>query len=276
MVKFIIDSTFGVSKEYCENHDIKTVSLQLLLDGETTLEGFEESWEEFYLRYEKSKNFPTTSQPNPYSFQCAIDKILENDPKADIIILTIGGSLSGTINSATIAAEAYPDHNIKAIDSQNASAASAMLLYELVKFTENGGSYEDAIELSSKLISKLSAQFVPDTMKYLRKGGRIGFLGALLASIISIKPIFDFRDNVISLPKKAHGIVKALKEMILRLPKKIKELKIVYIYRSTHVELMKQKLEELLGLTNVEVIPVSPTFGIHVGIGTIGLACLEE
>lgn len=276
MVKFIVDSTFSISREYAEQHDVKVVNLKLILDDVVTDEGFEPDWAEFYSRYERSKNFPTTSQPNPELYKDAVREILAKDPAAEIIILTIANGLSGTLNSARLGAEAFPDQKIAVIDSQSASVCETMLLEELIAYTSAGHGFDETCAYAHDVISRLGIQFIPVTMKYLEKGGRIGKLSALVASLISVKPVFDFRQNIVSIPKKALGLSRAITEMIKRIPEKIRRLQIAYIHDNSHVPEIVEKVKTLLGFSEVAVKPVSPVFGIHIGIGAVGIGWLQQ
>lgn len=275
MVKFIVDSTFGVSKEMAKEHDIKIVSLKLILDGVVEDEGFEETWNDFYKRFSESPNFPTTSQPNAESYIEAIEQIYAAEPDAEIAILTIASCLSGTINSAIIAKNAYEGKKIAVIDSMNATLACSLMIEELIEYTNSGKNLDEVAAYIEELKDRLSIQFIPDTMKYLKKGGRVGALSSLIANIISIKPIFDVRKNVVAVPQKALGLAKAITVMVKRLPENIKKLYVAYISNNKNVPIILEKLESILGLKNVVVRAVDPVFGIHVGIGAIGIACLE-
>ena len=107
MIHIIADSTFGVPKSYAESNGIKIVNLKLILDDKVTEEGFEENYEEFYVRLKNSKSFPSTSQPSPEDFVDKIKEVYKEDEQAEIIILTISQALSGTINAATLAAREF-------------------------------------------------------------------------------------------------------------------------------------------------------------------------
>ena len=89
MIRFIVDSTFGITREFAEENNVKVVKLKMILDGETTEEGYQETWAEYYEKIKNSKNFPTSSQPSPQNFIDAINEIYSEDANAEIFILTI-------------------------------------------------------------------------------------------------------------------------------------------------------------------------------------------
>lgn len=276
MIRLIVDSTFGVSKKYAIDNNIEVVNLKMILDGNAYEEGFEDTWDEFYEKMKKSKNFPTTSQPSPQDFMDAIDKIFKEDENAEILILTISNSLSGTINSATIAANSYSGKRIVAHDTQNATTCCRLLTEEVVNHIKKGITFEELLNLLPKIENALKIQFIPDSMDALKRGGRIGTLSAALASILKIKPLFKFANGKISITKKVLGLSRAITDAILELPKKLKKLCICYIHDRVNVPMISQKLKDMLNLTGIEEVKIEPVFGVHVGIGAVGLASLEE
>ena len=276
MIRLIVDSTFGVSEKYAKDNKIEVVNLKMILDGQIYEEGFEDTWDAFYEKMKNSKSFPTTSQPSPQDFMDAIDRIYKEDENAEILILTIANSLSGTINSATIAANSYPNKRIVAHDTQNATTCCRLLTEEVVDLINKGISFDEILEKLPTIENALKIQFVPDSMDALKRGGRIGTLSAALASILKIKPLFKFANGKVTITKKVLGLSKAITDAVLELPKKLKKLCICYIYDRVNVPMIAEKLKTMLGLTNVEEVKLEPVFGVHVGIGAVGLASLEE
>lgn len=275
MIRFIVDSTFGISKEFAKKENIKVVSLKMMLDGKTTEEKYPDEWEPFYEELASSKNFPTSSQPNPQNFIDAIEEIYSEDENAEIFILTIAEFLSGTINSAKIATLNYPNKKIYATDTGAVCACSVMMLEEMLEMAKNGKSFEEIIEIIPKIKENLQIVFVPSTMEYLKRGGRVGKLSACILDILKIKPIFRFINNQISVPKKSLGLGKAFADAISMLPKKIKKISACFIHDKTHLPLLLKKLNEKISQKICE-FSVSPMFGVHVGVGSVGIATLAE
>ncbi|MGI5842357.1 MAG: DegV family protein [Christensenellales bacterium] len=275
MIKLVVDSTFGLSKDFIEKHDIQVVSLSLLLDDQTFVEKTADTWHEFFEKLASSKNFPKTSQPSPEAFIDAINKVYEKTPDAEVIIMTISETLSGTINSAKLAAKNFEGKRIAAIDARQATVGSRVVLESVLEEIAAGKTFEQILKHIEDVQEKVDLYFVPDTMEYLKRGGRIGKLSATLASVLSIKPIFYFKNGEISVPKKVLGLSRSINEMIQCLPKNLKKVYICYIYNNAHVEEIKAKLKSSLNIENIEVMPVCPVFGAHVGIGAIGLASIS-
>ncbi len=275
MIRFIIDSTFGISKEFAKKEKIKVVNLKMMLDGKTVEETYPDEWEPFYQDLIKSKNFPTSSQPNPQNFIDAIEEIYSEDENAEIFILTIAEFLSGTINSAKIAANNFSNKKIAVMDTGAVCACSVMMLEEMLDMAKAGKTFEEIAQIAPKIKENLQILFVPSTMEYLKRGGRVGKLSACILDILKIKPIFRFANNEISVPKKSIGLGKAFSDAISMLPKKIKKMSACFIYDKTHFPLLLKKLSEKIS-QKIDEFSVSPMFGVHVGVGSVGIATLSE
>ncbi len=276
MIRLVVDSTFGLSKEYVKKNKIEVVNLKMILDNEIFDEGFEDTWDKFYEKMKTSKSFPTTSQPSPQDFMDAIDRIYKEDENAEILILTIANSLSGTINSATIAANSYEGKRIVAHDTRNATTCCRMLVEEIIEHINNGISFDNLLDLLPTIENSLKIQFVPASMDSLKRSGRIGTLSATLVDIFRIKPLFQFANGKVTITKKVLGLSKAITDAILLLPKKLKKLYVCYIYDRTNVPMILSKLKTMLNISEIEEVKLEPVFGVHVGIGAVGLASLAE
>lgn len=274
MIHLIVDSTFGIEKDYAKQKGIEIVNLKLILNDQVFEEGTQECWNQFYTKLESSKEFFTTSQPSPEDFKNSIEKILKKDHDAEIIILTISNALSGTINAATIASKMFKNNKIIAIDSKTCSAGGRIMVEEVVSLIEQGNSFDQVIQTIKELQEKITVEFIPDTMEYLKKGGRVGAISATIASILKIKPIFLFKNGMVIVRKKVIGFTRAVGDMISQIPQNFKKLYLLYIHDDSNVDLLKQKVFTTLNVENTKIVPVSPVFGAHVGIGAIGIAVL--
>ncbi len=276
MVKFVVDSTFGLTDDYVKQHDIKVVSLKLVLDDEVLDGAGEENWRIFFDKLANTKSFPTTSQPSPQDFEDAISEIYLQDKDAGVIVLTIASCFSGTYNGACLASKAFEGKKLAVVDSKCASLAEKLLLEECVERVENGATFEEILELIPTLQQKTKIQFIPETMEYLKRGGRVGKLSAVIADVLKIKPVFEVKNNIITVTKKVLGLGKGIVEMIANIPKNVKRLYVCYIHDNANVSRICERLKSVLNIENPKIECVDPVFGCHVGIGAIGIATMEE
>lgn len=275
MVRFVVDSTFGVSREYAEAHGVEMVNLTLLFsDGKSFYEEFKGEWDDFYKAFEASDGKVTTSQPNPTAFEAAINRTIERDPDAQIIVMTIADRLSSTISSANIAVLQYPNRDIVAIDSTQAATGGGLILDELIKLRDRGASFQEIVAAADDIKKRTVTEFIPATMEQLKRGGRVGALAAIAGTILKIKPIFHFRDNEVKVPKKGIGTVQACAKAVGMLPDEIERICVCYIHDDTHVPSMVEQIKRKFGMDEVEVLPVSPILAAHVGLATVGFSVI--
>lgn len=276
MVHFIIDSTFGVTREWAQANDIKVVSLTLLLGSKEYDEGAPDEWKAFYEEYARCKAPCKTSQPSPRKFQDAIDEVLESDPDGEIIILTIADRLSGTIGSAKLAAAQYEGKRIAAVNSCEAGPSALMLIEEMVRSRDGGASYEELLALVDDLKERIAMQFVPESLTELARGGRVNKLLSRVGNILKIKPVFEFAKNDLSVYAKTLGLNRAIEAAIAHLPQKFDSLLVYYIGDDKNIATLKDRLFRKFGMSDIRVVPMCPVGGIHIGVGTVGIVTLAS
>lgn len=276
MVKFIVDSTFGITRDYATENGIKVVTLTLSIGTKEYTEGYPEEWDGFYKDLARSKNGAKTSQPSPEKFTAAIDEILAEDCDSEIMIFTIADRLSGTIGSAKIAVAAYPDKKIAAINSCEAGPSALMFLRELVDARNAGATFDEITELASDLQQRIAMQFVPASLTELARGGRVNKLLSRVGNILKIKPVFEFAKNDLTIYAKALGLNRAVDAALAHMPQKFDRLLVYYIGDDKNVQVLKDRLNKKFGLTEIEVVPMCPVGGVHIGIGTVGIVTLAS
>lgn len=276
MVRFIVDSTFGVTREFAKENGIKIVRLTLLLDGREFVEGDREDWSVFYGESARSKGVAKTSQPSPRMFQDAIDDVFAEDENAEILILTIGDRLSGTIGSANIAALQYPGKKITAMDSHNGGPSSLMFLQELVRARNDGMDYEAIVDYGLKIRDRFSTKFVPASLTELARSGRVSKLISHIGNILNIKPVFEYKANELNILTKALGTKRAMQYAVDSVPEDFEKLWVLYINDDGLVEQLKARLFKRFGMAHIDVEPMCPVGGVHIGVGTVGIVTFEK
>ncbi len=276
MVKFVVDSTFCLTREYAEAHDIRIVSLTLTLGDKEYVEGYSDEWGEFYRDYANGKNAAKTSQPSPKAFMNAVDEALGGSDDSEVIIMTIAERLSGTIGSAKIAAMQYPEKKVAAIDSAQSGTSSLAFLRQMINARDEGMSFSELLAYAEDLKSRVALQFIPASLTELARGGRVNKALSLIGNILKIKPVFEFANNSIQVYAKTLGMNKAITAAIGRLPKKTDELFLTYIGDDKHIPQLKERMLGEFGLSDIDVVPMCPVAGAHVGIGTVGIVSVAS
>ncbi len=276
MIHFVVDSTFYLPKEYIKKNNIKIAGLKAMLDNKTYEEIDKNNWSVFFEDLKKSKGFPKTTQPSPEEFTNIFNQIFTEDENAQIIVLTISLSLSGTFNVANLVAKNYTNKDIAVIDSYQTAQSSMLLLEELLELNKIGKTHAEIVEAALKLREKTMIQFVPTSLEYLRRGGRIGTISATIANVLNVKPLLAFKSGVLKCYKRVIGINRAIVEMINNIPKNLKRIYVCYIHESEFISVVKEKVEALFNLKDVKVLEIGPVVGSHIGIGAVGVATIEN
>lgn len=275
MYKIIVDSTFGLEKEFIEKYDIKVVSLKLNLDNNIFDEANLEEWDLLYENMLKVKDFPKTSQPSPQDFEQAINEVLASDKDAKIIILTLSHKLSGTYNCAKLCAGLYPNNEIIVIDTLLTTIVAKLAVEEIVKLNQEGKSAKEIEDFITKFRNSLNVLIMPKDLIYLNRGGRLSNLSYAVASAISIKPLITLVDGQLKSLKNVIGVKKALMEFarLAKTPNSTTHL--VEVYNSPYLD----ELASMFKSMDIEVARIhkmDPVIGCHVGPGGIAMAVIEN
>ena len=199
-LKIVLDSTSDLVPELLGKFEI--VPLTVNFGEEEFVDGGTITREEFYAKLIESDVIPTTSQATPEAFERVFKKLVENGD--EVLCITVASNLSGTYQSARIAAEEFPG-KVRVIDSKSVAIGSAILAEFALSLLEKGVSAE---EIEKELIEKREDIIIValiDTLEYLKKGGRLSKTAAFAGSLLNIKPVVSVEDGKINVLGKARG-----------------------------------------------------------------------
>ena len=195
----IIDSTVDVTESCAERMYI--IPLTVHFGSEEYIDGVTIDKHNFYEKLVESDILPTTSQATPADFQKVFDEISSAGESA--VVITISSTLSGTCQSACIAAENY--ENIHVVDSCSASTGAGILAEYALRCADEGMDAKELAELLMKKREDICVVGLLDTLEYLKRGGRISKSVAFAGGVLNIKPVLTFKDGEIVLAGKARG-----------------------------------------------------------------------
>lgn len=264
MIKLIVDSTAYLPKEFVEKNDITVVPLKVLYMDKEFVEGLPGTYDEFFASFTQTKIFPKTSQPSPEDFINAYNKIIDEGNEA--IVFTISATLSGTNSVANLARSECKDPNkISVVDSMSTGQNIWGYCMEVLDKAKEGMSRDAILEYIASLQVNSQICFVPDSLDYLKKGGRIGKVSAVLGSLLQIKPILTFKQGTLLCAKKVFGVAKVISELISTVPKNVKRLFAIHIANTKHFESLHQKMKEVFPDTKIYEGELGPVVASHIG-----------
>lgn len=199
-VKIIVDSTADMTPQVAARVGI--VPLTVHFGDQQYIAGVTMDSAVFYEKLAESHVLPTTSQPTPFSFEEVFRSALEDG--FDVVCLTCSSKLSGTNQSANIAAAEFPGR-VHVVDSGTIAIGLGILTEHALELADRGLSAE---EIRDNLLLKrenIRVLALVDTLEYLKKGGRISATAAMAGSMLNIKPVITIRDGEIRVLGKARG-----------------------------------------------------------------------
>ena len=197
--RIIVDSTADLMPEIKER--VHIVPLTLRFGEEEFIDGVTIDHKRFYEKLVECDVLPVTSQATPHAFAKEYEKAAEAGECA--VVITISSKLSGTYQSAMIAAEDY--ENIYVVDSGTGAMGGGILTELALKLLDEGIDAKLIAEKLEEEKKKIIIVALVDTLEYLQKGGRVSKTVAFAGSVVNIKPVLSVIDGEISLLGKARG-----------------------------------------------------------------------
>ncbi|MGL4912250.1 MAG: DegV family protein [Romboutsia sp.] len=276
-IKIVTDSTSYIPSEYIDKYDISVVSLNVFMNDKSVRE-LDIDNKSFYKEMESLDEIPKSSQPIPDEMLSTFEEIIK---KGDSIIgIFLSSKMSGTFSSANLIKnmilEDYPEADITLIDSKTNCMQMGFAACESAKAACEGKSFDEIVDMINHILSNSRFLFSPDTLDYLKKGGRIGSASAILGNVLQIKPILTVKDGATSVFTKVRTRKKAVDAIVNNVFEDIEKngLGDVIVHHINCEEeglALAKRLEEKLNIP-VKIQSIGPVIGLHVGPGSIGIA----
>ncbi len=277
-VKILTDSTADITNEIKER--LIRVPLTVRFGEEEFIDGVTINHEEFYKKMAESEVLPTTSQAAPFQFADAFKNATENGDS--VVAITVSAKLSGTYQSALIAAEEFPG-KVFVVDSKSVAIGSGILAELALTLMDKGLSAKEIAEVLEKERENIRLFAVLDTLENLKKGGRISKTAAFAGELLSIKPVISVLDGSIDIIGKARG----LKQGNSMLAEEIEALGIDFDkpFLLGYTGLDKAALDKFIDYSadlwasaskNLRKTPICSVIGTHAGAGAYAVAFFKK
>ena len=277
MLRIITDNASDITVEQAKELDIDLVFLEITFEDGECPQRSAEDFATFYRRLEKCDKLPVTSRPSPQAYLDIIQDAKEKDE--EVLILTISGGLSGTVESAHEAKRMSGYDRVCIVDTHQAIIAQRLLVEMAVRLRDEGYSAQEIARRIEHSRDKVVVCGVVDTLKYLRKGGRIPAGLAAIGAILNIKPVIVLEDTKLKTMGKARGYTQGVKMLYQRMKQdQCSKAYPVYFGYTTNRELglsLLQKTKETFGLNCVKLHPVGGVIGTHCGTDCVAIAYVK-
>lgn len=282
-IAVVADSNSGYTPEEAKAAGVHFIPMPFYIDEKEYFEGVNLSHEEFFDFLAKDADV-STSQPSPGSMLSLWDELLESYD--EIIYLPMSSGLSGTCQTATMLAQDY-EGRVYVVDNQRISVPLKHCVQDALIMAEMGKSAKEIKDYLERTKFDSVVYITVDTLKYLKKGGRVTPAAAALGTLLKIKPVLQIRGEKLDSYAKARTMNQAKKLMIDALRKDIDELfdgnlsevhlDIAHTKNDAAAQEMKTLLEEAFpGCGEITIDPLSLSISCHIGEGALGIACSRK
>jgi DegV family protein with EDD domain len=277
-VKIVTDSTVDFSLERLKEQGVHIVPLSIQMNGKSYLDRIEISPTEFMEKMKLSNELPKSSQPSIGTFIDLYNKLGEDG--SEIISIHMTGGMSGTVQTAQLAAE-MSTSKVTVVDSKFISRALYFQVSEAAKLAKEGKSVKEIVNRLSEIRQATKLFVVVDTLENLVKGGRIGKAKAFIGSLLNIKPIATLIHGELTPVSKARSHAQVVKFLVKQFTEDVKgkTIKGIGLAHADGKELalkLKEQLVNLFDSLDIQIIETTPVISTHTGPGAIGFMYYAE
>jgi DegV family protein with EDD domain len=274
MLKIVIDSAGEIPEEWRKEFDIHVIPVNIHIENRTYLHGVELSDEEFYRIVETTGIIPKTSQPSPQQFIDFYKRIA--DASDTILSLHVSSKLSGTYNSAVLAARELKNIlNIVPYDSQAGSAAIGFMCKEIRQLENAGATLQVIINRLDTIRQNLNIVLTLDSLEYAWKSGRVKAMQAVVAALIKIKPVIALKEGTLDIKEKVRTRQRSLEKVVEIIQERVgDQLVNVAVVHSQSLDAARSMMQDVKNKFRInELILLDLSIGIvaNLGPGTIGI-----
>lgn len=279
-VAIVTDSNSGITQAEGKELGIYIVPMPFFIDGELYLEDITLSQEEFYERLENDSDI-STSQPTPGDLLELWDSLLEQYD--EVVHIPMSSGLSGSCETAAALAQDY-DGRVQVVNNQRISVTQKRSVMDAMELADEGKTALQIKEILEAEKLEASIYITVDTLKYLKKGGRITAAAAAIGTVLNLKPVLQIQGEKLDAYAKVRGWKQAKKTMLDAMEKDMvhrfanKEIYLQAAYTCSEEEAMvwKQEIEDRFPKYEVDMQKLSLSVACHLGAGAMAVACTKK
>lgn len=280
-IAIITDSNSGINFEAGKEIGVRVLPMPFLIDGKTYYEEISLSQTEFFEKLESDVDI-STSQPSPESVMKIWDDALEEAD--EVVYIPMSSGLSSSCHTALMLADDY-EGKVQVVDNQRISVTQRQSVLDALELAKRGLTAAQIKEELERAKFESSIYIMLDTLKYLKKGGRITPAAAALGSALRLKPVLTIQVEKLD----AFAIAKTKKQGVKKMLSAIEDdinsrfggvdhmenihMEIAHTKNSEAAEELRKQIIEKFGVKQVDLYPLSLSIACHIGPGSLAVAC---
>lgn len=276
-IQVVLDSTAHALPKWLSGHSCVHIAPLTVEVGGKEYEEDQLSAEELFALMNSSASHPKTSQPPPGAFLSIYESLLKDE--CDIIVITLSEALSGTVRSANLARELCSKPlRVHVVDSATTAIGMVKLAEYVMAAAKRGHDVTDILQGLSSAVAATHTYFVPGTLDFLYKGGRIGGASALFGSILQIRPVLYLAQGKVTVLEKVRTRRRAIDKLVDEITKmpSFAYLGIVHIANEEEAEQLAKRLSALFPTVPVIISTAGSVLAAHLGPGLLGVIFQEK
>ncbi len=277
----VLDSTSDFPDAQQRFGNMRVVPLYVIFGDERFRDEVDLTPDEFYARLAAAPVLPTTSQPTPQDFLDTYEELAAKGFER-IYSLHLSAKLSGTFQSASLAADELGGDRVRLVDSETASLAVAMLALAIERRLARGTTEAEVDALVERFKAEHGVVFTVATLEYLQKGGRIGRAQALAGALLNVRPILGVEDGVVAPLARVRGRQKALEEFGKRFTAATEDrpglrVAVAHANAPEWVDVLTRRVATTRPQAEVELVEgLGAVVGTHAGPGAVGFFWFDD
>lgn len=277
-VAVVTDSTADLGRLATE-YGIEVVPLTVAFGNEQYRDGIDLSMDEFYGKLQRDSRPPVTAQPAPAAFAAVYRRLLERGASG-IVSIHLSSALSGTCNSAQVAATEVDPARITIVDTRSVSLGLGLVAIAAAESARNGSDLRAIVERARSDAAKVELYASIPSLTYLARGGRIGQLQSIVGNVLKIVPIITLRDGEVAEYAKVRTFQRAVERVIEITLSKIQtkgaaRCAVLHSAAAELAQTVAQRIREAVQPALMIVNSVGPTVGTHAGPGAVGAIFIQ-
>lgn len=282
-IAIMTDSTATLTSEEVERYNIKVIPIPIIFEGKEYKENVDITTKEFYDMLKSSDSFPSTSQP-AIGELIGIYESLRDEGYEQVISIHLTSTISGFINNVDSIKDKIDGLEVIPVDSKITVRLMGWQVLKAARMVEEGKTAEEIVNVLHELQKTTDEYFVVDDLNNLVRGGRLSNAGAIVGTMLKVKPIltFDANSNYIvpyekvrSMKKSKKRVEELFKNALMNATYPIKPM-IIHANAQLEGEEWRQELAETYPDLDFELSHFSPVIGVHLGAGALALAWMRD
>ena len=283
-IAIMTDSNSGITQKEAEVLRIRVLPMPFLIDGETFFEEISLTQEQFYERLAQDVDI-STSQPSPEDVTKAWEELLEEDES--IVDIPMSSGMSGSCQTAIMLADDY-EGKVQVVDNQRISVTQRQSVLDAIELAKEGKTAVQIKEILEANKFESSIYIMLDTLKYLKKGGRITPAAAALGSALRLKPVLQIQGEKLDAFSIARTKKQGVSKMLAAIEEDIKtrfggldnmeniHMEVAHTVNEEAALELVEMIKERFGVETVDMYPLSLSISCHIGAGSLAVACSKR